>query len=189
MKSFKPKAWFLPQPVMIIGTYSPDGTPNAMNAAWGGQWDENEIMISMGKHATTENLNHCPDFTVAFATESTMVAADYVGLVSAKAHPDKMDRTRWENNRSENINAPVFTVFPMTLECRIKEKLYESPTGYYIIGEIINILCDEAYIAEDGKPDVEKMGLISFDPVHNGYIRLGHRVGGAFSSGLALKKK
>ncbi len=40
MKSFKPKAWFLPQPVVIIGTYNADGTPNAMNAAWCGQWDE-----------------------------------------------------------------------------------------------------------------------------------------------------
>ena len=37
MKNFKPSAWLLPQPVLIIGTYNADGTPNAMNAAWGGQ--------------------------------------------------------------------------------------------------------------------------------------------------------
>lgn len=48
MKSFGQKAWMLPQPVLIIGTYNNDGTPNAMNAAWGGQWDSKEIMISMG---------------------------------------------------------------------------------------------------------------------------------------------
>lgn len=75
----------------------------------------------------------------------------------------------------------------MTMECRIKEKLYESETGYYIIAEIINILCDEAYLAEDGKPDVGKMRLITFDPVHNGYIALGSRVGNAFSDGKALE--
>ena len=56
MKSFGPKPWVLPQPVLIIGTYNEDGTPNAMNAAWGGQWDAKEIMICMGTHATTENL-------------------------------------------------------------------------------------------------------------------------------------
>ena len=39
-----------------------------MNAAWGGQWDRGEIMISMGSHATTEDLARCADFTVAFAT-------------------------------------------------------------------------------------------------------------------------
>jgi len=82
IKNFKPKAWLLPQPVLILGTYDADGTPNAMNAAWGGQWDMNEIMISMGSHATTENLNRCQDFTVTFATVDTMVAADYVGIVS-----------------------------------------------------------------------------------------------------------
>lgn len=65
MKSFGVKPWMMPQPVLIIGTYNEDGTPNAMNAAWGGQWDRGEIMISMGSHATTENLARCADFTVA----------------------------------------------------------------------------------------------------------------------------
>lgn len=90
MKSFGVKPWMLPQPVLIIGTYNEDGVPNAMNAAWGGQWDRGEIMISMGSHATTENLARCADFTVAFATKVTMVASDFVGIVSAKNDPQKM---------------------------------------------------------------------------------------------------
>lgn len=187
MKSFGQKAWMLPQPVLIIGTYDKNGKPNAMNAAWGGQWDAKEIMISMGAHATTENLNNCPDFTVAFATQDTMVAADFVGIVSAKNDPDKMEKTGWKSVKSENVNAPVFTDFPMTLECRIKEKIGESESGYYIVAEIVNILVDETYLAEDGKPDVEKMRLITFDPVHHGYIALGKRVGNAFADGKQLK--
>lgn len=187
MKNFKPKAWLLPQPVLIIGTYNADGTPNAMNAAWAGQWDATEIMISMGSHATTANLNRCPDFTVAFATIDTMIPADYVGMVSAKNQPDKMSRTGWDAVKGDNVDAPVFLPFPLTLECRIKEKLYESETGYYIIAEIVNILCDEHYLADDGKPDIEKMKLITFDPVHNGYVALGSRVGNAFHDGKLLK--
>lgn len=81
MKSFGAKPWVLPQPVLIIGTYNEDGTPNAMKAAWGGQWDAKEIMISMGSHATTENLARCADFTVAFATKETLVASGFVGIV------------------------------------------------------------------------------------------------------------
>ena len=187
MKNFKPKAWLLPQPVLIIGTYDADGTPNAMNAAWGGQWDMNEIMISIGNHATTENLNRCGDFTVAFATEETLVASDYVGIVSGKIQHDKIEKTGWKALKAENVNAPVFDCFPMTIECRIKEKINESATGYYIIAEIVNIVCKEEYLAEDGKPDVEKMRLITFDPVHNGYIALGEKVGNAFSDGKKLK--
>ena len=139
------------------------------NSAWGGQWDAKEIMIAMGAHATTENLNNCPDFTVAFATKQTMVAADFVGIVSAKNDADKMAKTGWNVEKAENVNAPVFTDFPMTLECRIKEKIDESAEGYYIVAEIVNILVDEKYLAEDGKPDVEKMQLF--------HLRLGYPAG------------
>ena len=187
MKSFGQKSWMLPQPVLIIGTYNSDGTPNAMNAAWGGQWDGKEIMISMGAHATTENLARCGDFTVAFATKSTMVAADFVGIVSAKNDPDKMQKTGWTAIKADNVNAPVFTDFPMTLECRILRKIDESEEGYYIVAEIVNILVDEAYIGEDGKPDVEKMQLITYEPIHHGYVELGKRVGNAFADGKKLK--
>lgn len=187
MKSFGQKAWMLPQPVLIIGTYNDDGTPNAMNAAWGGQWDAKEIVISMGAHATTENLNRCGDFTVAFANKNNMVAADYVGMVSAKNNPRKMERTGWTSMKSDNVDAPVFTNFPMTLECRIVRKIDESKEGYNIVAEIVNILVDENYIAADGKPDIEKMGLITYDPLHHGYIELGSRVGSAFSDGKQLK--
>ena len=187
MKSFGQKSWMLPQPVLIIGTYNSDGTANAMNAAWGGQWDAKEIMISMGNHATTENLARCEEFTVAFATKGTMVASDFVGIVSAKNAPEKMQKTGWTSIKSENVNAPVFTDFPMTMECRILRKIDESEEGYYIVAEIVNILVDENYLAEDGKPDVEKMELITYEPIHHGYIELGKRVGNAFSDGKQLK--
>lgn len=187
MKNFRPKAWLLPQPVLIIGTYNADGTPNAMNAAWGGQCDYEQIAISLGSHATTDNLNRCGEFTVAFATRETLAAADYVGVVSARKDPGKMQATRWESTKGVTVNAPVFSCFPMTLECRVSEKIHESSDGCYLIADILNIVCDEKYLADDGKPDVGKMDLIVFDPVHNGYIVLGQRVGSAFHDGLLLK--
>ena len=187
MKSFGQKPWVLPQPVLIIGTYNSDGTPNAMNAAWGGQWDAKEIMICMGSHATTENLARCEEFTVAFATKETMVASDFVGIVSAKNDPQKMQKTGWTVIKSENVNAPIFTDFPMTLECRILRKIDETEEGYNIIAEIVNILVDESYLAKDGKPDVEKMQLITYEPVRHGYHVIGERVGNAFSDGTQLK--
>ena len=76
MKSFKSTAWFLPQPVLIIGTYDKNNKANAMNAAWGGQWDMREIIISLGSHQTTDNLAENPEFTVAdvqAATEATLI--------------------------------------------------------------------------------------------------------------------
>lgn len=188
MKSFGSKPWMLPQPVLIIGTYNAAGVPNAMNAAWGGQWDMHEIMISMGSHATTDNLAHNNgEFTVAFATADTMVASDFVGIVSANNDPEKMAKTGWTSEKAPNVNAPLFKQFPMTLECRIKEKIDESETGYYLVAEVVNILCDEAYLNEAGLPDVEKMNLISYEPVNHKYITMGKVVGDAFACGKALK--
>ena len=116
-----------------------------------------EIMISMGAHATTENLVRCNECTVAFATKETMVASDFVGIVSVKNDSQKMQKTGWNAVKAENVNAPVFTDFPMTLECRILRKIDETAEGYNIVAEIVNILVDEKYLATDGKPDVEKI--------------------------------
>ena len=77
----------------------------------------------------------------------------------------------------------------MAMECRIKEKIDESETGYYIIAEVINVLCDEKYLNEKGNPDVEKMNIISYEPVNHKYIQMGKVIGDAFSCGKDLKKK
>ena len=187
MKSFGSKPWILPQPVLIIGTYDMYGKPNAMNAAWGGQWDNGEIMISLGSHATTDNLKNNRDLTVAFATAQTMVAADYVGITSGRDTPDKMEKAGWTVVKAPNVNAPMFKEFPMTLECRIKEKLDETASGYNLVVKIVNVLCDEKYLAIDGEPDVEKMEIITFDPIHHNYIQLGKKVGNAFADGTQIK--
>ena len=57
----------------------------------------------------------------------------------------------------------------------------------FLVAEIVNILCDEKYLAADGNPDVERMELITYNPVHHTYIQLGKTVGKAFSDGKQLK--
>ena len=188
MKSFGSKPWMLPQPVLIIGTYDSEGRPNAMNAAWGGTWDMKEIIILLSSHATTDNLAVNDTFTVAFATVETMVAADFVGIVSAKKDPDKMAKTGWTIEKAPNVNAPLFTDFPMTMECRVKQKIDEDRnTGYYLVADVVNVLCDEKYLDDEGNPDIEKMHIITYDPTRYKYVQLGTTVGTAFHDGAQLK--
>ena len=76
------------------------------------------------------------------------------------------------------------------IDNKIKNEAYdESETGYYRIAEIVNILVDEKYLAEDGNLDMEKMNLIVFDPIHHSYIQLGKKVGNDFSEGKALNNQ
>lgn len=188
-KNFGAKAWLQPMPVGIIGTYDQNGRPNAMNAAWVGQWDMTQITISVSKHATTVNLLSNPDFTLALADRRNMVAADYVGIVSGNKVPDKVAKAGLNVERAEFVNAPVFTNFPITLECRLVQKIGEEEPGggCNLIADILNVRCDEAYLDAAGNPDLDKIELICYDSIGNNYRVLGKVVGRAFHDGAALK--
>ena len=56
-KNFGAKPFTYPQPVFIIAAYDENGTPNAMNAAWGGISEMHEISICISEgHKTTANI-------------------------------------------------------------------------------------------------------------------------------------
>ena len=71
-KDFGVKPWLFPQPVLIIGTYDKDGKANAMNAAWGGTYDVDKVVISLSEHKTTANLRLNKAFTLSFGTKNTV---------------------------------------------------------------------------------------------------------------------
>ncbi|CVH76416.1 Flavoredoxin [Clostridiales bacterium CHKCI006] len=183
-KNFGVKSWFYPLPVLIIATYDENGKADAMNAAWGGLYDGNavELCLSAG-HKTTKNIQLNKAFTISFATKETVVASDYVGIVSMNNTPDKMAKAGFTTTKSELVNAPIINELPMTLEC----KLTKFTEDGNVIGEIVNISADESILGEDGKIDVDKLAPISYEPVHNTYRVLGEVVGQAFSDGAKLK--
>lgn len=179
--NFGAKPLVYPMPVLIIATYDEMGNPNAMNAAWGCITDMNEISISMSEHKTTDNFAKTGAFTVSFATESTVVPCDYVGVESGSRVPDKFARAGFHAVKSEFVNAPLIEELPMALECKVK-----SFIDGILIGEIVNVNADEC-ILTDGKVDPKKLKPITYDPVNHTYIALGEVVGKAFSDGLKLK--
>lgn len=182
-KSFGAKPLMYPMPVLIIGTYDENGTPNAMNAAWGIISDFDEISISLSEHKTTENFMKTGAFTVSMATENTIAACDYVGVESATNTPDKFMRAGFHATKSEKVNAPLIDELPMALECKVRR--FEDGI---LVGEIVDVCADEC-ILTDGKIDLAKLKPISYDPVGNTYRAMGEVVGKAFSDGLTLKQK
>ncbi len=181
-KNFGVKPWVYPQPVLMIGTYDENGKPNLMNAAWGGQYDANQVMLCLSSHKTTDNIKTTGAFTVSFATASTVVPCDYVGIVSAKKEPNKMEKAGFTTVKSEFVNAPLINELPLTLEC----KFLKCNEDGNVIGEIVNVSADES-ILTDGNVDYKKLDAIIFDPAAAAYIRLGDKVGNAFKDGAKLK--
>ena len=184
-KNFGAKPFVYPQPVFIIGTYNADGTPNAMNAAWGGISEVKEITICVdSSHKTAENFVQRGAFTVSMATVDTLVACDYVGIASGNDTPDKIAKTGWHAVKSEFVDAPYFEELPMTLECRV---ISYDTDSCRLVGEIVNVSIDESVLNEDGKMDIYKLQPITVETMNNGYYSVGEKVGDAFRSGLVLR--
>lgn len=183
-KNFGIKNWLYPMPVLIVGSYDSEGRPNAMNAAWGGIYDTNLVMVCLAdEHKTTENIKSAGAFTVSFATASSVVACDYVGIVSANDEPDKFAKAGFHATRSEFVNAPIINELPMTVEC----KLLKFNEDGICIGEIVNVSADESVLDASGRIDAKKLDPIIYDSATHAYWNFGEKVGQAFSDGKKIK--
>ena len=182
-KEIKVAPYVFPLPVLIIGTYDKDDVPNAMNAAWGGVIEQNKIIISFSEHKTTDNIQLHKAFTVAMGDAEHVVACDYVGIVSAKKVPNKLERAGFSVTKSEKVHAPIINELPLSLECKL-DKIIDG--GYYV-GEIVGVSVDERILDKDGKIDLDKFHPIALDASKAGYHELGKKVGQAFFDGLKLK--
>lgn len=182
-KNFGTKTWVLPQPVLIIGTYDKNGEADAMNAAWGGVYDTNQVMVCLGEHKTTDNIREQKAFTVSFGDVKNLIASDYVGIVSANDTPNKLQKAGWHTQKSTFVNAPIIEELPVTLEC----KLIKFNEDGIVIGEIVNVSAEQSALGEDGKIDLDKLDLIIYDPTRTAYRKIGEKVGNAFSDGNKLK--
>ncbi len=184
-KNFGAKPFLYPQPVMVIASYGKDGTPDAMNAAWGGIAGGDKIFLCLSSnHKTVENILERKAFTVSVADEAHLVEADYVGLVSGNEVPDKLERSGFHVTRSEFVDAPVIDELPLVLECRL---LSYDPNTHFMAGEIVNAGADEAILDDSGMIDPAKLKPLTFDPANGTYWSLGEKMGKAFSDGSQLK--
>ena len=183
-KNFGKKTWVFPCPVLIIGTYDNDGTPDAMNAAWGGIYDTNQIMLCLSDdHKTAKNILLKKAFTVSFADAKHVVEADYVGIVSANNVPDKLARAGLHTVKSQFVDAPVITDFPISLDCVLN---HVNEDGI-IVGDIVNVSADEGVLDGTGNVDLGKAGIISYNSATHDYRVLGDKVGNAFADGKKIK--
>ena len=182
-KDLGSKPFVFPQPVLIIGTYDAEGNANAMNAAWGGIADDDQIMICMSQHKTTENIMLKKEFTVSMGTVETVTACDYVGIVSANKEPEKMKKSGLTPVKSSNIDAPLFEELPLALECELIEVIEKEK----YLARIKNVSVDECILDSDGQIDFTKFHPILFEIARHGYHAFGERIADAFKEGLKLK--
>jgi flavin reductase (DIM6/NTAB) family NADH-FMN oxidoreductase RutF len=180
-----PKTILLPSPVLIIGTYGPEGIPNIMNAAWGGIVSSKPPCISVSLREATlsyHNIKSNKAFTVNIPSERYLREADFAGIVSGREY-DKFKMTGLTAEKSTSVNAPFVKEFPYALECDL---IREVDLGLHtmFIGEIVGIVADIEVLSSNKLPDIEKVRPMLFGSFGSpAYYSIGNKLGDAFSVG------
>lgn len=180
-----------PEPAFLVATYDAKGKPNVMVAAWGGICSSDPLSLSVSVRPdrwTHDALLERKAFTVGIASESMLVAADFVGIASGRRY-DKFPMADLTAVRAEHVDAPYVAECPVVLECALSQSV---PLGAHtmMIGTILDVKADEDCLAPGSAfPDIYKVAPLIYDSGSRAYYGVGKRVGDAFSAGKALLRK
>lgn len=188
-KSIGVKPYVFPMPVLMIATYNDDGSVDVMNMAWGGVCAENMVALNLDEtHRTSDNIKKRGAFTLSVADTDHLAQADYFGIATANKVADKFEKSGLHAERSDKVDAPVVTEFPLTMECKVADIMHDKG-GFRILGEIVNVLADDKLFGPDGKIVPERLHAFVFDQIGNGYYAVGEKVGQAWKSGADILKR
>lgn len=188
-KNFHAKPYLFPMPTYMIGTYNEDDTVDVMMMAWGGICAEDMVALNLeAEHKTVANIESRKAFTLAVPGTDTLRESDFFGIATANKMADKFERSGLHAVRSERVDAPVITEYPITLECQVIE-MQSQPYGLRVLGKIVNVIADEKVLDGAGNIDASKIHAFAFYQMQNGYYAIGEKVGQAWHSGADLMKK
>jgi flavin reductase (DIM6/NTAB) family NADH-FMN oxidoreductase RutF len=188
--SLGPKTLAQPAPLWIIGSYDEKGRPCAMAAAWGGICCSKPPCLTVSlreeRHSYAGILER-KAFTVSVPSVRYAAQADFFGIVSGR-DTDKFAAAGLTPVRSEVVDAPYVSEFPLILECSLVRTV---PLGMHVqfIGEILDVKADEDVLDDKGYPDAAKVQPLIFTPVTRAYHTVGEYVGQAFEIGRTFCPK
>ena len=186
-KSLGAKALVFPAPVWCIGSYDADGKPNVMTASWAGICCSSPpaVTVSLRKATYTyHNIMATQAFTISVPSQKYAPEADFFGIVSGNKI-NKFEATGLTPLNATQVQAPYVSEFPMVLECKVIHT-YEIGLHTQFIGEILDVMVDEAILAENNLPDLLKLDPFLFAPENRTYHGVSGYVGKAFSLGKSI---
>lgn len=186
------RAGITPTPLLLIGTYNADGTPNAMVATWcvTATWEVVELNLYRVRK-TTENIRNRRAFSVSCVTRDTLARCDYLGTVSGKKCPDKVIRTGLTTVKSSLVDAPYFEELPVTMECELlRIEPEEDDISLRVLGVVKNVSIDARVLMTDGKTlDFSKLRPVCWDNFSNDYFAVGENLGRWFTLGKPYNRE
>jgi flavin reductase (DIM6/NTAB) family NADH-FMN oxidoreductase RutF len=179
----------VPSPVWIVGTYDNIGKSNIMTAAWGGICNSRPpcVYVSLRKATYSHgNIMRRNAYTVSIPSEDYWRESDYIGMATGR-DTDKFQDTEITSVKSNVVDAPYVSEFPLVLECRVKE-VVELGLHTMFVGEIMDVKANQNVLTNN-KPDIQKIRPILFGSGDRGYHSVGDRIGDAFTMKTPPKKR
>ena len=148
LKDLGVSPFVFPMPVLMIATYDENDKVDVMNMAWGGICANNMVALNIGeRHKTSKNIKLRQAFTLSIADIDHLDESDFFGIASGNNMEDKFERTKMTAVKSDKVDAPIITEYPLTLECKVVE-CQNTVYGFRVLGEIVNVLADEKVLDE-----------------------------------------
>lgn len=123
-----------------------NGKINALTASWGGfgrLWNRDVVTIYIRpQRYTREFIDESGEFSISFLEPDHKMALSFLGRVSGKDHPDKLEASGLHACHIDQI--PTFEEAVLTMHCEV---LYRQPLDPAFFKD--PKLCDENYPNQD----------------------------------------
>ena len=174
-----------PVPAILVGTGGKGFKNNLITVAWAGVLNSEPPMLSISVRPgrfSYEALDKTGEFTVNVPAADQAEILDWCGVVSGKDH-DKFSERGLHAIAGSQVSAPIVEECPISLECKVKEKI-SLGTHDMFIAEILAVQLSEEFMNADGKFDLSETNLLAY--VCGQYYALGGLIG---SFGFSIKDK
>lgn len=183
-KEIRRGCYLYPMPIVVVGALN-EGRANFMTAAFCGMMNIKPPVVALGlelRHFTTGGIEKNGTFSVNIPSTSMVKAIDYCGLVSGH----KVDKSNLFTVFYGHLGtAPMVEECPLTMECKLINKVEFSPDGLFL-GEVMAAYCNDEYMGEK-MPDMAKIDPLIYSVGDSSYWSIGRRLGRAWEIGKGYR--
>ena len=185
-QSWKPGNMVYPLPAVMVSVRDQAGQDNIITVAWTGTICTNPPMAYISvrpERYSYHMIKESGEFVINLTTEKLTKATDYCGVRSGE-NVDKWKECRLTQGKASSLEfAPIIEESPVNIECKVK-KMEELGSHHMFLAEVTGVQVDEAYMNENGKFELNQLGLVAYS--HGEYFKLGKKLG---KFGYSVRKK
>ena len=167
---------FSPQPMYMIGTNNPDGSPNFCVITWlGCSADDGPCLVMTigGSKLTVSNILREGRFSANMVTEDTLWLADYFG--TTRGEQKKKDDLPYTVSRGRKLDVPTLDDSHWIYECEVVRHLVLDGANLFV-AKMVNIQVDSAFQDMDREHiDLSAVCPVLYSPYQ--YYSVGEKLG------------